>query len=92
MAELGERVRVGVVKVGKYKTFVQMLAIGFMLYREQEWFIDPLLIGEWMLYLAAALTVWSMLVYLRAAWPIMVERNGAASSTSAVPEEGRQDA
>ena len=69
MAQLGKRARVAVLWVGKLKTVLQMVAIGLMLYR------DPLLglpvyeLGYWLLMVAAVLTLWSMGVYLRAAWP-----------------------
>jgi len=42
-----------------------------MLYREPIFKLSVYAIGEVLLYLAAALTLWSMIEYLRAAWPIM---------------------
>ena len=74
MAELGERTRVAVSLVGKFKTTGQMLAIPFLLYREPLWGLPTLRIGEWLLYLAAGLTLWSMTIYLRAAWPSLTRR------------------
>ncbi len=71
MAELGNRSSVAVSIVGKFKTIAQMVAIPFMLYREPLWGIPVVALGEIMLYGAAALTLWSMAVYLRAAWPIL---------------------
>jgi phosphatidylglycerophosphate synthase len=49
-----------------------MVAIVFLLWREPLWGLPTFSIGEMLLYLAAALTLWSMLVYLRAAWPNLV--------------------
>ncbi len=72
MAEVGKRASVAVSFVGKFKTIGQMLAIGFLLYREPLWAVPTFLVGEILLYLAAALTLWSMLAYLRAAWPNLV--------------------
>lgn len=69
MAALGEAGHVKVVWVGKFKTVLQMVAIGFLLYGEALWHIPVLGIGRWLLIIAAALTIWSMLIYLRAAWP-----------------------
>ena len=69
MAEIGERARVRVSSVGKGKTIMQMVAIGFLLYGENLWFIPVLELGTWLLVAAAVLTIWSMLAYLRAAWP-----------------------
>ena len=75
MAELGERGRVKVSVVGKAKTVFQMTAIGFLLYRDDIAWIPVPLIGELLLYAAAALTLWSMYVYMNSAWPI-VRRSG----------------
>lgn len=71
MAELGNRSSVAVSIVGKFKTIAQMVAIPFMLYREPLWGMPVVTLGEILLYGAAALTLWSMAVYLRAAWPIL---------------------
>lgn len=71
MAELGQRTKVAVLAIGKIKTTAQITAILMLLYN------DPLLglpiyeIGFICLYVAAILTLWSMIVYLRAAWPIL---------------------
>lgn len=70
MAELGQRTSVAVNWLGKFKTGTQMSAISMMLWR------DPLLglpiyeLGFLCLILASALTMWSMVIYLRAAWPL----------------------
>lgn len=69
MAALGEAGRVKVAWVGKLKTILQMVAIGFLLYGENLWVIPVLEIGRWLLIIAAVLTIWSMLIYLRSAWP-----------------------
>ncbi len=69
MAELGMRAKVAVAMVGKLKTTVQMIALGFLLYRESLFGIPIFIIGEWLLALAAMLTLWSGAQYLRAAWP-----------------------
>lgn len=67
MAELGKRSAVAVSWVGKVKTTVQMIAIFLLLYREAVWGLPIYQIGLWALYVAAALTLWSMVQYLRAA-------------------------
>ena len=71
MAELGSRSAVNVAMVGKIKTVFQMTAIGFLLYEADLWIIPVQQIGLGLLYIAAALTLYSMAVYLRAAWPLM---------------------
>ncbi|VAW97577.1 CDP-diacylglycerol--glycerol-3-phosphate 3-phosphatidyltransferase [hydrothermal vent metagenome] len=73
MASLGERAKVKVGYPGKIKTGFQMLAIGLMLYEVPVWGINTLETGKIFLYIAAALTVWSMLGYLKAAWPSLYE-------------------
>jgi CDP-diacylglycerol--glycerol-3-phosphate 3-phosphatidyltransferase len=79
MAEMGERGRVRVSAVGKLKTIFQMVAISFLLYENNIGVIPISFLGEILLYIAAALTLWSMWVYLHSAWPIMV--SGSYSST-----------
>lgn len=71
MSELGERGTVKVGLLGKLKTIFQMTAISCLLFKADLLGLPVLLIGELLLYLAAALTLWSMWVYLHAAWPIM---------------------
>ncbi|MBD2859081.1 CDP-diacylglycerol--glycerol-3-phosphate 3-phosphatidyltransferase [Spongiibacter sp. KMU-158] len=69
MAELGKRTSVAVSYLGKVKTTVQIIAIiGLLMFPpEQYWYWDMLSLS--CLYVAAVLTLWSMIVYLRAAWP-----------------------
>ena len=69
MSEIGESQLVKVSWVGKLKTIFQMTAIGFLLYQSDLGPIPLALIGELLLYTAAALTLWSMWTYLRSAWP-----------------------
>ncbi|MDD3762247.1 MAG: CDP-diacylglycerol--glycerol-3-phosphate 3-phosphatidyltransferase [Nevskiales bacterium] len=75
MAELGQRTSVAVSWIGKWKTAFQMTAIGMMIWKTPFYGIPIYSIGYGLLFVAAALTVWSMAVYLRAAWPIL-SRNG----------------
>ncbi len=71
MAELGKRASVAVSMIGKVKTTLQMLAIVVMLA------FPPLSLLSWIgvvaLYGASLLTLWSMMVYLNAAWPHLKE-------------------
>ncbi len=68
MAEIGKRTSVAVSVIGKFKTTAQMLALLFLLYREPVAELPVYTAGLVLLYLAAGLTLWSMVVYLRAAW------------------------
>jgi len=69
MAKLGESRSIAVSMIGKIKTTFQMLAIILLLYQERLLGIDCLMIGSWLLYLAALLTLWSMGYYLMLASP-----------------------
>ena len=69
MAEIGERALVSVSWVGKLKTIFQMTAISLLFYHEDMWGLPMALMGELLLYAAAALTLWSMWIYLKSAWP-----------------------
>jgi CDP-diacylglycerol--glycerol-3-phosphate 3-phosphatidyltransferase len=69
MAELQARSTVSVSWLGKLKTFGQIIAIGMLTWN----FSWSVALGEWLLYLAAILTVWSMVHYIRAAWPWLVK-------------------
>jgi CDP-diacylglycerol--glycerol-3-phosphate 3-phosphatidyltransferase/cardiolipin synthase len=68
MAELGERAAVGVSMIGKIKTTAQMCALLMLLYGEA--FLE---LGFICLYIAAILTLWSMILYLKAAMPILLK-------------------
>lgn len=71
MAELGERAAVAVSVIGKIKTTSQMLSIIFLLYGEPVGELATAEIGLVLLYIAAILTIWSMLIYIKAAWPVL---------------------
>ena len=78
MATIGERANVKVDITGKIKTTLQMFGIGFMVYLNDLFGIPIYTIGFVLLVLAAVMTIWSMIVYLRAAWPfIMADENNA---------------
>lgn len=64
MAELGERNKVAVSWWGKWKTTAQMLALGGLLWRYNNYMEIAAII---LLYIAAILTIWSMIQYLQAA-------------------------
>ena len=75
MAELGQRATVAVATLGKIKTVSQMGALLLMLYRHDLGPIPVYWTGAILLYLATVLTIWSMMIYLRAAWPIMAAQD-----------------
>ncbi len=80
MAELGQRARVAVATVGKIKTIAQMVALLCLLYainparppHPMPWMgMFVFHVGDWLLAIAALLTLWSGYEYLRAAWPVL---------------------
>jgi cardiolipin synthase len=77
MAQIGASKSVAVSSIGKIKTAAQMTAIPMLLYYPTAFgIIDTHSVGNWLLGVAALLTVWSMLYYLRRAWPLIKESGG----------------
>jgi len=74
MAEFGQRATVAVAALGKIKTVSQMVALSLMLYRQDLGPIPMYWVGIVLLYLATVLTIWSMMIYLRVAWPTMTAK------------------
>ncbi len=72
MAEIGSSTTVKVSFIGKSKTVLQMIALGFMIYAEPFYGLPIFAIGLSIYYVAALLTIISMVIYLRAAWPVMM--------------------
>jgi CDP-diacylglycerol--glycerol-3-phosphate 3-phosphatidyltransferase len=74
MAQIGAYQSVAVHMLGKVKTTVQMIAIPFLLLDAQVgWGIDTGVWGRFLIWIAAILTVWSMVYYLRKAMPFIKE-------------------
>ncbi|MEX0603215.1 MAG: CDP-diacylglycerol--glycerol-3-phosphate 3-phosphatidyltransferase [Marinobacter sp.] len=80
MAEMGSRGSVAVSYIGKIKTTAQMVAIITLLAFPPG--MPGATLGVVVLYLAAVLTLWSMVLYLRAAWPDLFPK---------VPESSEQE-
>jgi CDP-diacylglycerol--glycerol-3-phosphate 3-phosphatidyltransferase len=73
MAEVGARGKVAVSWIGKWKTGLQMTGLSMMLFRSDVWILPAFEVGLYCLVAAAALTLWSMVMYLRAAWPALTK-------------------
>jgi len=71
MASQGKRDDVAVSQLGKYKTFVQMFALGFLLHRDDWYGLPTHTIGVVLLVIAVILTVASMMDYMKAGWKAM---------------------
>jgi CDP-diacylglycerol---glycerol-3-phosphate 3-phosphatidyltransferase len=74
MAELGQRNAVKVSYVGKLKTTFQMISIGCLIFSKPLLGLPIFEIGIALLYVAAGLTLSSMISYLKAAWPMLVSK------------------
>jgi CDP-diacylglycerol--glycerol-3-phosphate 3-phosphatidyltransferase len=74
MAEMGQRGKVAVSVIGKYKTILQIFGLSMMLYRWDLFGLPTFAIGAVLTVVAAALTLISMITYLKAAWPELVRR------------------
>nr|ART35417.1 A348 [uncultured bacterium]ART35940.1 B192 [uncultured bacterium]ART37561.1 E347 [uncultured bacterium] len=94
MAEIGQRGKVKVAWIGKVKTTVQMIALACLLYSvrpashglSEIWMSVPVFhLGDWLLAVAALLTLFSGYQYLRAAWPSLRQDEQAAV------DSGRKD-
>jgi len=72
MAEMNRRGLVGVAWLGRVKTAFQMVALVILLGNPPLLERPMVLLGYGLLYVAAVMTLWSMILYLRAAWPSLV--------------------
>ena len=75
MAKIGASGSVAVNWLGKFKTAAQMVAIPCLLYWRPLFGVSTKLVGTILIIVAAILTVWSMLYYLKMAWPELREHN-----------------
>ncbi len=75
MAQLGSSTTLKVSFVAKAKTLAQMISLGLMIYAEPLMGVPIFEIGFAIYYLAAILTIVSMVNYLRAAWPVITSNS-----------------
>jgi len=69
MAKIGQARSVAVSFLGKFKTVTQMVAIPMLLYHDEIGLFSPQRVGTWLIYIAALLTLLSMVYYLKVALP-----------------------
>src|ERR1700761_2586473 len=69
MAEIGARGRIKVSGVAKFKTIMQIVGLSMLLFRQNILTIPIYRVGVILPAIAAVLTLWSMVAYLRLAWP-----------------------
>ena len=69
MAEIGARGRIKVSMLAKYKTIMQIVGLSLLLFRQNLFGIPTYKVGLVLTAIAAVLTLWSMVQYLRLAWP-----------------------
>ncbi len=77
MAEIGARGKVAVSGLGKLKTILQVVGLSMMLFRQDLLFLPIYELGLILTIVAAVLTLWSMVLYLKAAWPELRAGSGA---------------
>ena len=75
MATIGASRSVAVSLLGKIKTAAQMAAIPLLLFQDALLGLDTMQAGNWLIWIAALLTLWSMGYYLRMAWPEIARRS-----------------
>jgi CDP-diacylglycerol--glycerol-3-phosphate 3-phosphatidyltransferase len=75
MSEIGASAKVAVSWFGKWKTTAQIFGISMMLFERPIGPIPIYQIGFWLLVIAAALTIISMVDYLRSAWPALKDNS-----------------
>jgi len=83
MAQIGASKSVAVNFLGKLKTTFQMIAIPLLLFNGPLFHLDAAMLGTWMIYLAAVLTLWSMVYYMKLAWPQIRERSALVGEAPA---------
>ncbi len=71
MAEIGARGRIKVSQLAKYKTIMQITGLSMMLFHHRLFGIAIYKLGVVLTAIAAVLTLWSMILYLRLAWPAL---------------------
>ena len=74
MAGIGARSKVAVSALGKFKTTAQIVGLSMMLFYEDLWGLPIYAIGLALTVVAAVLTLWSMSLYLKVAWPELKTR------------------
>ena len=74
MAKIGASRSVAVSFLGKIKTISQMIAIPLLLYHDPLGFLEPRILGTWLIWIAAILTLVSMAYYLKVAMPLAWKR------------------
>lgn len=75
MAKIGAAKSVAVSMLGKIKTVAQMFALPMLLYHGNLLGVSMKTIGDWLIWIAALLTLWSMGYYLRMAWPEILRKS-----------------
>lgn len=90
MSHVGARGKVAVSGLGKWKTILQLVGLSLMMYRNDLLGLPIYDIGVVLLIIASVLTLWSMVAYLRAAWPDL-RGDGLATQAPAAPAPAGED-
>lgn len=68
MSAIGKRAGVKVIYIAKYKTAIQMVSLVMLVWYHPGSYFWLTWAGPILLYFAAFLTLWTMCIYLKAAW------------------------
>lgn len=79
MAGIGQRTTVAVSRLGKFKTILQMIGLTLLLFRSDLAGLPIYQLGQWLTVIAAGLTLISMALYVRAAWPHLSRENDSVT-------------
>ncbi|MDH3644840.1 MAG: CDP-diacylglycerol--glycerol-3-phosphate 3-phosphatidyltransferase [Gammaproteobacteria bacterium] len=90
MAEMNRRGMVAGTWLGRVKTTFQMIAVVVLLANPPSFDRPWVIIGYVLLYIAAVMTLASMVIYLRAAWPTLL--TGLKGGSGATESEARDQA
>ena len=74
MAELGKQMSVAVTFLSKIKTVLQMIALVLLIWYTPNSHPLVLTSGVILFWVSAILTVWTMIIYLKVAWPDLTIR------------------
>ena len=86
------RLRIPVSRLAKWKTAIQMTALGFLIVGDAGWHLVPVVaIGDFLLWIAVALTLYTGWAYVRAAFSAVLSgRQGAPRPGVRAPKVAKQ--
>lgn len=90
MAEVGNRAKVAVSWIGKWKTAIQMISIAGLIWRDETLFFQNngmVYCALFLMVIATTLTIWSMVDYLMVGLSAMTEETKTAEATASLEKK-----